>query len=411
MFKPEISHCTDVPIASLNGVNRVKLLVGSLAFIILTVGIFWYQFDKIKPTDMIPRWDGLQWKYLLLMLICLPIDVLACGLRIRVVCRVFQAGAGFWTCLKAECANLGVSILTPSQSGGGFGQIYMLNRGGINVGTALTVSLITFLGSMACLFCVGIYSLLISRVSAVGPFFSGAVGLFTLLLVTLILSLICPDLFRFAVVKFDRALRHTGNRVRSLYNRWFFGRDASVQKPSQMGRLAEKLVNLIYIYQKDARRFLKLGKARFGIVCFLSMVFITARCLMAFFCLRFLGVKESTLGHIFELQLALIFLIYFAPTPGGSAFAESISLVIMAGILPDGFAPYYHLLWRGTTLYIPAIVGLLWIIQAIMKDIKEIVAKRKYTRSILKTRPKRTSHVCGGQATPAASRSLVRLKK
>jgi uncharacterized protein (TIRG00374 family) len=382
-FKTELSHRTDVPLTGLKGVNQAKLLVGSLAFIILTVGIFWYQFHRIQPTDTIPRLDRLQWKYLLLMLIFLPIDALTCSLRMRVVCRVFQAGAGFWTCLKAECANLGVSILTPSQSGGGFGQIYMLNRGGINVGTAFTVSLITFLGSMACLFCVGIYSLLISRISAVGPFFSGAVGLFTLLLVTLVLSLICPGLFRFAVVKIDRALRHTGNRVRSLYNRWFYGREANVQKPDQMSRLAEKLVNLIYTYQKDARRFLKMGKARFGIVCLLSMVFITARCLMAFFCLRFLGVKESTLGHIFELQLALIFLIYFAPTPGGSAFAESLSLVIMAGILPNGFAPYYHLLWRGTTLYIPAIIGLLWIIQAIMKDIQGIVGKRKHVNDRL----------------------------
>jgi uncharacterized protein (TIRG00374 family) len=154
-----------------------------------------------------------------------------------------------------------------------------------------------------------------------------------------------------------------------------------------MSRLAAKLVELIYSYQKDARRFLKMGKARFGIVCLLSMVFITARCLMAFFCLRFLGVKESTLGHILELQLALVFLIYFAPTPGGSAFAESISLVIMAGILPDGFAPYYHLLWRGTTLYIPAIVGLLWILHAIMQDIRKVAEQRKYKRCNFKTAP------------------------
>jgi uncharacterized protein (TIRG00374 family) len=377
-FKTEFSHRPDVPLARLKGVNQTKLLLGSIAFIILTVGIFWYQFHRIQPTDTIPRWDRLQWKYLLLMLICLPIDALACGLRIRVVCRVFQTGASFWTCLKAECANLGVSMLTPSQSGGGFGQIYMLSRGGINVGTALTISLITFLGSMASLLCVGLYSLFILHISYVGLFLSGAIGLFTLLLVMLILSVIWPGLFRYAVVKIDRALRHICNSVRSFYTRRLSGRDAIVQKPDQMGRLAAKLVNLIYIYQKDARRFLKRGKARFGIVCLLSIVFIISRCLMAFFCLRFLGVKGSSLSHILELQLALIFLIYFAPTPGGSAIAESASLAIMAGIVPVGFAPYYNLLWRGSTLYIPAIAGLLWIMQAIMQDIQGVVGKRKH---------------------------------
>jgi uncharacterized protein (TIRG00374 family) len=384
-FKTEFSHRADVPLAGLKGVNQAKLLVGSIAFIILTVGIFWYQFHRIQSTDTIPRLDRLQWKYLLLMLICLPIDALACSLRMRVVCRVFQAGASFWTCLKAECANLGISILTPSQSGGGFGQIYMLSHGGINVGTALTISLITFLGSMASLLCVGLYSLLILQISYVGPFISGAIGLFTLLLVMLILSLIWPGLFRFAVVKFDGALRHICNRVRSFYTRWLSNRDVTVQKPDKMGHLAAKLVNLIYIYQKDARRFLKMGKARFGIVCLLSIVFITSRCLMAFFCLRFLGVKSSSLGHILELQFALIFLIYFAPTPGGSAIAESASLAIMAGIVPVGFAPYYNLLWRGSTLYVPAIAGLLWIMQAVMQDIQGVVGKRKYTRSGFKT--------------------------
>ena len=109
-----MSPCHDVPLAGLKKVNRAKLLAGSALFIILTVGIFWYQFHKIQPTDMIPRWDGLRWKYLLLMVVFLPIDAVACGLRMRVVCRVFSTGAGFWTCLKAECANLGVSILTPS---------------------------------------------------------------------------------------------------------------------------------------------------------------------------------------------------------------------------------------------------------------------------------------------------------
>ena len=376
-FKTEFSNRTDVPLAGLKGVNQAKLLVGSIAFIILTVGIFWYQFYRIQPTDTIPRWDGLQWNYLLLMLIFLPIDAFACSLRMWVVCRVFQTGASFRTCLKAECANLGVSMLTPSQSGGGFGQIYLLNHGGVNVGTALTISLITFLGSLVGLLCVGVYSLLILRISYVGPFFPGAIGLFTLLLVMLILSLIRPGLFRFAVVKIDRALRHICNRVRSFYTRWLSGRDAIEQKSDQTGRLAAKLVNLIYIYQKDARRFLKKGKASFGIVCFLSLIFILSRCLMAFFCLRFLGVEGSTLGHVIEIQLAVTFLIYFVPTPGGSAIAETISCAMMAEIISTGFFPYYNLLWRGSTLYIAAIAGLLWIMQAITQDIREVVGKRK----------------------------------
>ncbi|UCH22871.1 MAG: flippase-like domain-containing protein [Deltaproteobacteria bacterium] len=367
------------------GVSLANLLVCGVVFIVLTAGIFWYQFNRIQPTDALPRWDGLQWGYLLLMMICLPIDAFACGLRMWVVCRVLQPGVSYWTCLKAECANLGVSMLTPSQSGGGFGQIYILSHSGVKVGTALTISLITFLGSMVGLLCIGFYSLLISGIQYVGPFFSGAIWFFTLILGILILSLIWPGLFRFVVTHMDRVLSKIWRWGNPFRKRRQPASVAIEKKPEHLGRLAGKLVDLIYVYQSEARRFLKMGKASFGIVCLLSLVFILSRCLMAFLCLRFLRINDSTLGHMLELQLALIFLVYFAPTPGGSAVAESVSLSMMAGIVPVGFAPYYNLLWRGVTLYIPAITGLLCVMLAMMKDVHKVVIRRKYTHTCLST--------------------------
>lgn len=55
-------------------ISRWKLTVGSLGFILLTVGIFWYQFHQIQAGDERPRWDQLRWGYLLLILLCLPIE-------------------------------------------------------------------------------------------------------------------------------------------------------------------------------------------------------------------------------------------------------------------------------------------------------------------------------------------------
>jgi uncharacterized membrane protein YbhN (UPF0104 family) len=116
----------------------------------LTIGIFWYQFHLIQAQGSSFEWSGLQWGYLVLILLFLPIDTVSGGLRIWVVSRVLEKGVSFWTCLKAEWANVGVSMLTPSQTGGGFGQIYMLTSGGARLGTAITVSLISFLDTMRC---------------------------------------------------------------------------------------------------------------------------------------------------------------------------------------------------------------------------------------------------------------------
>jgi hypothetical protein len=143
-----------------------------------------------------------------------------------------------------------------------------------------------------------------------------------------------------------------------------------------MGRWEGKFVDLIYAYQENVRQFLRLGRTNFAGVCLLSFAFILSRCLMGFLCLRFLGIEAPTLGQVLEIQLALIFLIYFAPTPGGSGLAEGASLSVMAHLVPIGFVPFYNLLWRFSTLFIPACVGLLLLVRSLLRDTHTVIERR-----------------------------------
>jgi len=108
-------------------------------------------------------------------------------------------------------------------------------------------------------------------------------------------------------------------------------------------------------------------------VCFLSIVFMLSRSIMAFLCLRFLGIQASSLFSVIETQLSLIFLIYFAPTPGSSGLAEGASMLMMDGAMSAGLVPYYNLLWRCSTLYLPAIAGLVFLSWAIIQDTRRVV--------------------------------------
>jgi uncharacterized protein (TIRG00374 family) len=138
---------------------------------------------------------------------------------------------------------------------------------------------------------------------------------------------------------------------------------------------SEKLIDLCYMHQANMRRLFSQSKASFLWVCLLSMVFTLARSIMAFLCLRFLGIEASGLVQVIETQLSLIFLIYFAPTPGSSGLAEGASMLLMDGAMPIGFAPYYNLLWRCSTLYLPAVAGLIFMAWAIMKDARKVVGR------------------------------------
>ena len=137
--------------------------------------------------------------------------------------------------------------------------------------------------------------------------------------------------------------------------------------------LSQKLIDLCALHQRNMRRFFGLNRSSFVWVCLLSFVFMLSRAIMAFLCLRFLGIEASSLKDVLETQLNLIFLIYFAPTPGSSGLAEGASMLMMDAVIPAAFAPSYNLLWRSTTLYLPAIAGLIFLSWTIIQDARRVV--------------------------------------
>jgi len=359
----------------LPGLDRAKLAIGSVAFLLLTVGIFWYQFHRVQIGDGGPGWHQLRWGYLLLLVLALPIETVTSGLRVWLLCRVLQPGVGLWTCFKAEWANVAIAMLTPSQSGGGTGQVYMLSRGGARVGTALTISLLSFAGTMVSLLCMGLYSLLVSGIGPRGLLFAGAVWALTGISAAMLLGAVWPGLFRVLLSAISRALHRVQGEL-PLHDWWPPGQDRTGPAVDRLDRLTAKLADILYTYRDDVRRFLRCGKATFVWVCLLSLVFLLSRCLIPYLCIRFLGIEPSSLWTVIEAQMALTFLVFFAPTPGGAGIAEGASLSIMAGIVPIGYAPYYNLLWRFSTLYLAALAGLFCLLRALVQDGQRLMQRR-----------------------------------
>ena len=374
--EPLAGHRTEpqiLPGKGIKGFGIYRLICGGLIFIGLTVGIFWYQFARIPDGSQAGIWNQLQWHYLFWLLLFLPIDTLAAGLRIWVIGRVLQPGVSFWTCLKAEWANLGLAMLTPSQTGGGFGQIYMLIRGGMTLGTALTVSLISFLGSMVVLLFIGIHSLLLSKVETLALLLQGAILIFFLLFALMIVAVCWPASLNFVFKGLQRVIWKTDYQNQPMKNDGFSQHTRKKSLIDFLHNLSQKLIDLCRLHQRNMRRFFSLNRSSFIWVCLLSLVFILARAIMAYLCIRFLGIEASSLKDVLQTQLNLIFLIYFAPTPGSSGLAEGASMLMMDNVIPAAFAPSYNLLWRSTTLYLPAIAGLIFLSWTIIQDARRVV--------------------------------------
>ena len=362
------------------GMSHGKLLAGGLAFLVLTTGVFWWLFARVPGDRAASVFADLRWGYLALLLLVLPVESVASAMRIWLICRVLHPGVSFWTCLQSEFANVAIALLTPSQSGGGPGQVYMLSRAGVGVGTALTATLLSFMGTMVGLLLMGLYSALVSGVGASGPLFLAPVWTLTAIAAGLLLGAAWPDLCRVGLAALSRAACRVLRRPGAVTGWWPPGTARTGPAVDRMDRATARLVDLLFTYREDVRRFLRRGKLCFAAVCLLSVSFLLARALMPYLCARFLGVEGGSLRQIVEIQLALIFLVFFAPTPGGAGIAEGASLSIMTDIVPPGLAPHYNLLWRFSTTYLAALAGFLCLGRALAGDTSRIARRHPESR-------------------------------
>jgi glycosyltransferase 2 family protein len=359
-----------------SSVGLGKLAGGGVVFLLLTAAVFWYQFHRTQAGDATPRLVDLDYRFLALIALAWPVETLTSAMRIWLLCRVLQPGVSFWTAVQAAWANVAISMLTPSQSGGGPGQIYLLARGGASVGTALTISLLSFFGTMVGLLLLGLYSLLVAGTVAPGPLFAVAVWSLTGISAAMCLGALCPGPLRLVLAALSRAACRLVGRPGAV-TAWWPPRDDRTGPPvDRMDRRTAALVDVVYTYRDDVVRCWRHGRATLLWVCLLSVVFLLARALMPYLCLRFLGIDRAGLGHVVEIQMALIFLVFFAPTPGGAGVAETASLSAMEAIVPAGFAPYYNLLWRFTTTYLAAIAGLVCLLRALAQDARRVARRR-----------------------------------
>jgi hypothetical protein len=62
---------------------------------------------------------------------------------------------------------------------------------------------------------------------------------------------------------------------------------------------------------------------------------------------------------ILLVQTLVMFLLYFAPTPGASGVGEVLSAAVMSSFVPRELTPIYILIWRLTLSYFTIAVGFL----------------------------------------------------
>lgn len=335
-------------------VRKRSIIVGLRIFIILTLVGFVLVFYKTGSKETINSLSDFRISYFLLATALIAVDWLSGGARafvfIRKITPISDRQA-FITAVNANLANIFMAAATPFQTGGGAAQIYMLNRGGVSVSGAISVLILNFVATLGFLLVAGIMILRWLTTHLEGFHFR------------VILSLSSWIFYLVAAVFLTFLLRPMiiARAARWLFD--LFGRTWK-SKASAFDRAANKFSDFVQDYRDHVSYFWKNEKMALVHNVWLTAVLYFNKCLLAYIVLRGMGLDPGFIDVI-SVQVLLIFLIYFAPTPGASLLAETSAAALMSLLIAEHQVPIFSVLWRFFTTYFGVIVGGIILMRAI----------------------------------------------
>jgi glycosyltransferase 2 family protein len=286
------------------------------------------------------------------------------GLRLFVVARHLYSRQSFSGAILAGGLNTWASYLTPSQTGGGPMMMYTLKRYGTPLPEAMVSSLVTFMATIVFLGVAGPLAIFLGagRSLARHGVIGNAIDLYDLFRLSLA-GFVTVGLVTMALILFPGAARLLARRIGGWLERR--GKSAWATRVAGLEAGAGQAHKALLRFA-GPRGWLAIGAS-----VLLSAAAHANKLLAGFVVLKMLGISAPFVD-VLLLQTLITFVLYFAPTPGGSGLAELLSAAVMSIYVPRALTPSYILLWRLMVCYLTVGFGSVifwhWLKGAEVKD-------------------------------------------
>lgn len=256
--------------------------------------------------------------------------------------------------------NIFVSNITPSATGGGFAQIYLLHKKDVSIGAATAGSSIrTALPIIFFSICTPIILIFDPNISRLFPHRSMGATLVVLLA------------FDLAAIWFVTKLIRHPETIVSIFVRL---REHFVRKgraeSSRLLALLDKLIFETRTFSLHFAKYLKGDKRYVLMSVFATFVFLGSLFLIPTLLIRDLN-PQVPMAHVMLTQVVITTIMYFAPTPGAAGIAEAAFVALFAGYVSQSDIVSLTFAWRLFSIYIGVLIGLVvFYIQIIKKDEK-----------------------------------------
>lgn len=326
--------------------SKKSISHGLRIFIVLTLAGFLLIFYLTGTRETVHAFRDFKFSYFFLAALLIGVDFFSGACRIFIFIRKIGSLSqrrAFWASFRANLSNVFLAAATPFQTGGGVAQIYMLHRAGISVSGATSVSIMNFVATLTFLLVAGLMVLRwMTRRFADFQFrfmLSFSSGVFYVATLFFLLFLFRPMTI--------------GRGVEWILLR--FGRFWK-KKSQTFERLALKIHGFVQDYQSHIVYFWKNEKPTLFHNFWLTLVLYLNKCFVAYVVLKGMGLNPDFF-QVVSIQILLIFLIYFCPTPGASFLAEMSTAALMSLLIPTHLVSVFSVLWRFFTTYFGVIIG------------------------------------------------------
>jgi uncharacterized protein (TIRG00374 family) len=286
---------------------------------------------------------SIRWQWALVGVCLASMDWLGGGIRLYVFARHLNPDTSLKGCILAGGLAAWAGYVTPAQSGSGPMMIYTLKRYGLPLPQAMITALMTLIATVVFFSAAGPTAVFLGAGRSLGEhgvlggvslnhLFRASLGGFVTIGSVMLLFIVFPGVARRVARRLVEAFKNRGKER--------FATKVEVVREG-IDRAHESLVAFFRV-----RGWLPLV----GGVGLTGLAF-SNRLLAGYVVLRMLGIHAPFVDVVL-LQTFIVFLLYFAPTPGGSGVAELISAAVMSIYVPRELTPSYVLLWRITVSYL-----------------------------------------------------------
>lgn len=337
-------------------VLRQRLIAkGTLWFSLITIAGIAAVFFYNNTGRSLEALSQIRPGYIVVCLCMLFADLLLGGWRNHIFVRKIDPRISQWTSFRANTANMFMGAITPGHSGAGPAQIYIYMRRGLDFISAFAISLLNMAATLIFMPLAALAALLL-----IDHRFDGG------MLPALLKYGFCFfSLFLLAFLLAFRRPLLVGNAVKkiALFLSWFLPR-----RKQRLQTWAQKAYDNIAKYQDTCRAILRRHPRLFPLSVLITIVLYINKYCMQWVILAGLGI-HTDLVQVIAVQVLIQFMIYFAPSPGGSGFAEISIAVLFYRMVPAEVMPVFTLLQRTFLLFFPAIIGAFVVLGRLKKDV------------------------------------------